>query len=336
MTETINTGKILPVNLEDEMKNSYIDYAMSVIVMRALPDVRDGLKPVHRRILYAMQEAGMGSNKPYKKSARIVGEVLGKFHPHGDSSVYDAMVRMAQPWSLRYMLVDGQGNYGSVDGDPPAAMRYTEAKLQKISDELLADLDKETVDFQLNFDDTIQEPKVLPTKIPTLLVNGASGIAVGMATNMAPHNLTEVVDGILAYIDNNDIEIDELINHIKAPDFPTGGIIYGYEGVREAFKTGRGRIVMRAKVGFEEVNGKEAIIVTEIPYQVNKANMIKHTADLVNDKKIEGISNIRDESDRNGMRVVYELKRDAVPNVVLNTLYKYTQLQASFSVNMHW
>jgi DNA gyrase subunit A len=325
--------KLIPINIEDEMKSAYIDYSMSVIVSRALPDVRDGLKPVHRRVLYGMYDLGVNSRSAHKKSARIVGEVLGKYHPHGDTSVYDAMVRMAQDWSMRYLLVDGQGNFGSVDGDSPAAMRYTEARMKKISEEMLADIDKETVDFQLNFDDTLQEPTVMPTKVPTLLVNGASGIAVGMATNMAPHNLTEVVDGILAYIDNNDIEIDELINHIKAPDFPTGGIIYGYEGVREAFKTGRGRIVMRAKVGFEEVNGREAIIVTEIPYQVNKANMIKHTADLVNDKKIEGISNIRDESDRNGMRVVYELKRDAVPNVVLNTLYKYTQLQASFSVN---
>jgi len=325
--------KLIPINIEEEMKSAYIDYSMSVIVSRALPDVRDGLKPVHRRVLYGMYELGVLSNRAHKKSARIVGEVLGKYHPHGDTSVYDAMVRMAQEWSLRYLMVDGQGNFGSVDGDSPAAMRYTEARMKKISEEMLADIDKETVDFQLNFDDTLQEPTVMPTKIPTLLVNGASGIAVGMATNMAPHNLTEVVDGTLAYIDNNDIEIDELINYIKAPDFPTGGIIYGYEGVREAFKTGRGRIVMRAKVGFEEVNGREAIIVTEIPYQVNKANMIKHTADLVNDKKIEGISNIRDESDRNGMRVVYELKRDAVPNVVLNTLYKYTQLQSSFSVN---
>jgi DNA gyrase subunit A len=306
---------------------------MSVIVSRALPDVRDGLKPVHRRVLYGMYELGVLSNRAHKKSARIVGEVLGKYHPHGDTSVYDAMVRMAQEWSLRYLMVDGQGNFGSVDGDSPAAMRYTEARMKKISEEMLADIDKETVDFQLNFDDTLHEPTVMPTKIPTLLINGASGIAVGMATNMAPHNLSEVIDGTLAYIDNNDIEIDELITHIKAPDFPTGGIIYGYEGVREAFKTGRGRIVIRAKVGFEEVNGREAIIVTEIPYQVNKAEMIKKTADLVNDKKIEGISNIRDESDRNGMRIVYELKRDAVPNVVLNTLYKYTQLQSSFSVN---
>ena len=325
--------KLIPINIEDEMKSAYIDYSMSVIVSRALPDVRDGLKPVHRRVLYGMYDLGVNSRSAHKKSARIVGEVLGKYHPHGDTTVYDAMVRMAQEWSMRYLLVDGQGNFGSVDGDSPAAMRYTEARMKKISEEMLADIDKETVDFQLNFDDTLQEPTVMPTKVPTLLINGASGIAVGMATNMAPHNLTEVVNGTLAYIDNNDIEIDELMNHIKAPDFPTGGIIYGYEGVREAFKTGRGRIVMRAKVSFEEVNGREAIIVTEIPYQVNKANMIKHTADLVNDKKIEGISNIRDESDRNGMRVVYELKRDAVPNVVLNTLYKYTQLQSSFSVN---
>jgi DNA gyrase subunit A len=325
--------KLIPINIEEEMKSAYIDYSMSVIVSRALPDVRDGLKPVHRRVLYGMYELGVLSNRAHKKSARIVGEVLGKYHPHGDTSVYDAMVRMAQEWSLRYLMVDGQGNFGSVDGDSPAAMRYTEARMKKISEEMLADIDKETVDFQLNFDDTLHEPTVMPTKIPTLLINGASGIAVGMATNMAPHNLSEVIDGTLAYIDNNDIEIDELITHIKAPDFPTGGIIYGYEGVREAFKTGRGRIVIRAKVGFEEVNGREEIIVTEIPYQVNKAEMIKKTADLVNDKKIEGISNIRDESDRNGMRIVYELKRDAVPNVVLNTLYKYTQLQSSFSVN---
>jgi DNA gyrase subunit A len=325
--------KLIPINIEDEMKSAYIDYSMSVIVSRALPDVRDGLKPVHRRVLYGMYDLGVNSRSAHKKSARIVGEVLGKYHPHGDTSVYDAMVRMAQEWSMRYLLVDGQGNFGSVDGDSPAAMRYTEARMKKISEEMLADIDKETVDFQLNFDDTLQEPTVMPTKVPTLLINGASGIAVGMATNMAPHNLTEVVNGTLAYIDNNEIEIDELMNHIKAPDFPTGGIIYGYEGVREAYKTGRGRIVMRAKVNFEEVNGREAIVVTEIPYQVNKANMIKHTADLVNDKKIEGISNIRDESDRNGMRVVYELKRDAVPNVVLNTLYKYTQLQSSFSIN---
>lgn len=325
--------KLIPINIEDEMKSAYIDYSMSVIVSRALPDVRDGLKPVHRRVLYGMYDLGVFSNKAHKKSARIVGEVLGKYHPHGDTSVYDAMVRMAQEWSLRYLLVDGQGNFGSVDGDSPAAMRYTEARMRKISEEIMADIEKETVDFQLNFDDTLYEPKVMPTRVPTLLINGATGIAVGMATNMPPHNLTEVINGTLAYIDNNEIEIDELMNHIKAPDFPTGGIIYGYEGVREAFKTGRGRIVMRAKVGFEEVDGRECIIVTEIPYQVNKADMIKRTADLVNDKKIEGIANIRDESDRNGMRIVYILKRDATPNVVLNTLYKFTQLQSSFSVN---
>ncbi|WP_158730534.1 MULTISPECIES: DNA gyrase subunit A [unclassified Flavobacterium] len=325
--------KLIPINIEDEMKSAYIDYSMSVIVSRALPDVRDGLKPVHRRVLYGMYDLGVFSNKAHKKSARIVGEVLGKYHPHGDISVYDAMVRMAQEWSMRYLLIDGQGNFGSVDGDSPAAMRYTEARMRKISEEIMADIEKETVDFQLNFDDTLYEPKVMPTRVPTLLINGATGIAVGMATNMPPHNLTEVINGTLAYIDNNEIEIDELMNHIKAPDFPTGGIIYGYEGVREAFKTGRGRIVMRAKVGFEEVDGRESIIVTEIPYQVNKADMIKRTADLVNDKKIEGIANIRDESDRNGMRIVYILKRDATPNVVLNTLYKYTQLQSSFSVN---
>ena len=325
--------KLIPINIEDEMKSAYIDYSMSVIVSRALPDVRDGLKPVHRRVLFGMYELGVLSNRAYKKSARIVGEVLGKYHPHGDTSVYDAMVRMAQDWSLRYLMVDGQGNFGSVDGDSPAAMRYTEARMQKISEEMLADIDKETVDFQLNFDDSLEEPKVLPTKVPNLLINGASGIAVGMATNMPPHNLTEVIEGTLAYIDNNEIEIDELMQYVKAPDFPTGGVIYGYEGVREAFKTGRGRVVMRAKATFEESNGREAIIVTEIPYQVNKADMIKKTADLVNEKRIEGISTIRDESDRNGMRIVYELKRDAVPNVVLNTLYKYTQLQSSFSVN---
>lgn len=325
--------KLIPINIEDEMKSAYIDYSMSVIVSRALPDVRDGLKPVHRRVLYGMYDLGVFSNKAHKKSARIVGEVLGKYHPHGDTSVYDAMVRMAQEWSMRYLLVDGQGNFGSVDGDSPAAMRYTEARMKKISEEIMADIEKETVDFQLNFDDTLYEPKVMPTRVPTLLINGATGIAVGMATNMPPHNLTEVINGTLAYLDNNDIEIDELITHIKAPDFPTGGIIYGYEGVREAFKTGRGRIVMRAKVGFEEVDGRESIIVTEIPYQVNKADMIKRTADLVNEKKIDGIANIRDESDRNGMRIVYILKRDATPNVVLNTLYKFTQLQSSFSVN---
>lgn len=325
--------RLIPINIEDEMKSAYIDYSMSVIVSRALPDVRDGLKPVHRRVLYGMYDLGVFSNRAHKKSARIVGEVLGKYHPHGDSSVYDAMVRMAQEWSLRYLLVDGQGNFGSIDGDSPAAMRYTEARMKKMSEDIMADIDKETVDFQLNFDDTLEEPTVMPTRVPNLLINGASGIAVGMATNMPPHNLSEVIDGTLAYIDNNEIEIDELIQHIKAPDFPTGGTIYGYEGVREAFKTGRGRIVMRAKVGFEEVNGKEAIIVTEIPYQVNKAEMIKKTADLINEKRIEGISNIRDESDRTGMRIVYELKRDAVPNVVLNTLFKFTQLQSSFSVN---
>jgi DNA gyrase subunit A len=325
--------RLIPINIEDEMKSAYIDYSMSVIVSRALPDVRDGLKPVHRRVLYGMYDLGVFSNRAHKKSARIVGEVLGKYHPHGDTSVYDAMVRMAQEWSLRYLLVDGQGNFGSIDGDSPAAMRYTEARMKKMSEDIMADIDKETVDFQLNFDDTLQEPTVMPTRVPNLLINGASGIAVGMATNMAPHNLTEVIDGTLAYIDNNDIEIDELITYIKAPDFPTGGTIYGMEGVREAFKTGRGRIVIRAKISFEESNGREAIIVSEIPYQVNKAEMIKKTADLINDKKIEGISNIRDESDRNGMRIVYELKRDAVPNVVLNTLYKFTQLQSSFSVN---
>ena len=325
--------KLIPINIEEEMKSAYIDYSMSVIVSRALPDVRDGLKPVHRRVLFGMYELGVTASKAHKKSARIVGEVLGKYHPHGDSSVYDAMVRMAQEWSLRYLLVDGQGNFGSVDGDSPAAMRYTEARMKKISEEILADIDKETVDFQLNFDDTLEEPKVMPTKIPTLLVNGASGIAVGMATNMAPHNLTEVINGTLAYIDNNDVEIDELLHHIKAPDFPTGGIIYGYEGVKEAYKTGRGRVVMRAKANFEEIDGKECIIVSEIPYQVNKAEMIKKTAELVNDKKIEGISTIRDESDRKGMRIVYVLKREAVPNIVLNMLYKFTQLQSSFSIN---
>jgi DNA gyrase subunit A len=325
--------KLIPINIEDEMKTAYIDYSMSVIVSRALPDVRDGLKPVHRRVLYGMHDLGVNSRSAHKKSARIVGEVLGKYHPHGDTSVYDAMVRMAQEWSMRYLLIDGQGNFGSVDGDSPAAMRYTEARMRKISEEILADIDKETVDFKLNFDDTLEEPTVMPTRVPTLLINGATGIAVGMATNMPPHNLTEVINGTLAYMDNNDIEVDELMTHIKAPDFPTGGIIYGYEGVREAFKTGRGRVVMRAKVGFEEVDGRESIVVTEIPYQVNKADMIKRTADLVNEKKIEGIANIRDESDRNGMRIVYILKRDATPNVVLNTLYKFTQLQSSFSVN---
>jgi DNA gyrase subunit A len=325
--------KLIPINIEDEMKSAYIDYSMSVIVSRALPDVRDGLKPVHRRVLFGMHELGIRATGAHKKSARIVGEVLGKYHPHGDTSVYDAMVRMAQEWSLRYMLVDGQGNFGSVDGDSPAAMRYTEARMRKISEDMLADIDKETVDHKLNFDDTLQEPTVLPTRIPGLLVNGASGIAVGMATNMPPHNLSEVVDGIVAYIKNNDIEIDELITHVKAPDFPTGGTIYGYDGVKEAFHTGRGRIVIRGKAIIEEVQGRECIIVTEIPYQVNKADMIKKTADLVNEKKLDGIATIRDESDRNGMRIVYVLKRDAIPNIILNKLYKYTALQSSFSVN---
>ena len=325
--------RLIPINIVDEMKSSYIDYSMSVIVSRALPDVRDGLKPVHRRVLYGMYGLGVFSNRKYLKSARIVGDVLGKYHPHGDSSVYDAMVRMAQPWSLRYPQVDGQGNFGSMDGDPPAAMRYTEARLKKVSDEILSDLDKETVDFQNNFDDSLTEPSVMPTKIPNLLVNGTSGIAVGMATNMAPHNLSEAVDAISAYIDNREITIDELMQHIVAPDFPTGGIIYGYDGVRDAFHTGRGRVVLRAKVSFEEVHNRNAIIVTEIPYQVNKAEMIARTAELVKDEKIPGIYEIRDESDRNGMRIVYELKNDAIPNVVLNLLYKYTSLQTSFSVN---
>ncbi len=325
--------RLIPINIVDEMKSSYIDYSMSVIVSRALPDVRDGLKPVHRRVLYGMYGLGVFSNRKHLKSARIVGDVLGKYHPHGDTSVYDAMVRMAQPWSLRYVQVDGQGNFGSMDGDPPAAMRYTEAKLKKISDDILGDLDKDTVDFQNNFDDSLTEPKIMPTKIPNLLINGASGIAVGMATNMAPHNLTEVIDGICAYIDDNEITIDELMKHIIAPDFPTGGIIYGYDGVRDALHTGRGRIVLRAKVNFEEIGNRNAIIVTEIPYQVNKAEMIIRTVDLVKDEKIVGIHEIRDESDRNGMRVVYELKNDAIPNVVLNLLYKYTALQTSFSVN---
>ena len=325
--------KLIPINIEDEMKSAYIDYSMSVIVSRALPDVRDGMKPVHRRVLFGMHELGVRASGAHKKSARIVGEVLGKYHPHGDTSVYDAMVRMAQEWSLRYMLIDGQGNFGSIDGDSPAAMRYTEARMQKISEDMLADIDKETVDHQLNFDDTLKEPTVLPTRVPGLLINGASGIAVGMATNMPPHNLTEVIDGTIAYIENTDIEIDDLMQLIKAPDFPTGGVIYGYEGVKDAFRTGRGKIVIRGKTNFEEVNGRECIIVNEIPYQVNKADMIKKTADLINDKKIEGISNIRDESDRNGMRIVYILKRDAIPNIVLNKLYKFTALQSSFSVN---
>ncbi|MDG1503360.1 MAG: DNA gyrase subunit A [Flavicella sp.] len=325
--------KLIPINIEEQMKSAYIDYSMSVIVSRALPDVRDGLKPVHRRVLYGMHELGIKATGSYKKSARIVGEVLGKYHPHGDTSVYDSMVRMAQNWSVRYMMVDGQGNFGSVDGDSPAAMRYTEVRMQKISEDMLADIEKDTVDHKLNFDDTLKEPTVLPTRIPNLLINGASGIAVGMATNMAPHNLTEVIDGTVAYIEDRDIDIDGLMQYIKAPDFPTGGILYGYEGVKDAFHTGRGRIVMRAKATFEEVKGRDCIIVTEIPYQINKAEMIKKTAELVNDKKLDGIANIRDESDRNGMRIVYVLKRDAIPNIVLNKLFKYTALQTSFSVN---
>ena len=329
-----SNDRIIPINIEEEMRAAYIDYSMSVIVGRALPDVRDGLKPVHRRVLYGMLDLGVTSTKPYKKSARIVGDVLGKYHPHGDSSVYDTMVRMAQPWSLRYPLVDGQGNFGSIDGDSPAAMRYTEARLKKIAEEMLADINKDTVDFQLNFDDSLQEPTVLPTRIPNLLVNGSSGIAVGMATNMPPHNLTEAVNAIVAYIDNRDIDIAGLMQYIKAPDFPTGGIIYGYSGVQDAFETGRGRIVMRAKAEIETYkNDRERIIVTEIPYQVNKANMIERTAELVNDKKLEGISEIRDESDREGMCIVYEIKREANASIVLNNLYKYTALQTSFSVN---
>ena len=325
--------KLIPINIEDEMKSAYIDYSMSVIVSRALPDVRDGLKPVHRRVLYGMHDLGVKASSAHKKSARIVGEVMGKYHPHGDSAIYDTMVRMAQDWSLRYMLVDGQGNFGSVDGDSPAAMRYTEARMQKISEEMLSDIEKDTVDYKLNFDDTLKEPTVLPTKIPALLVNGASGIAVGMATNIPPHNLTEVIDGTLEYIKDNSIDIDGLMQFVKAPDFPTGGIIHGYEGVKEAFHTGRGKVVMRGKAEIEEVDGKESIIVTEIPFQVNKADMIKKIADLVNDKKLEGISTIRDESDRNGMRIVFVLKRDAIPNIVLNKLFKYSPLQSSFSVN---
>ncbi|HQI64105.1 MAG TPA: DNA gyrase subunit A [Bacteroidales bacterium] len=326
-------GKVIAVNIENQMKSAYIDYSMSVIVSRALPDVRDGLKPVHRRILYGMYDLGILSNRPYKKSARIVGEVLGKYHPHGVSSVYDAMVRMAQDWSLRYPLIDGQGNFGSIDQDPPAAMRYTEARLRKIAEEMLVDIEKDTVDFQNNFDDSLQEPTVLPAKLPNLLVNGASGIAVGMATNMPPHNLKEVIDGCIAYIDNKDITIAELMNYIKGPDFPTGGIIYGYDGVREAYETGRGRIILRGTADIEEDNDRERIVVTSIPYQVNKAEMIKRTADLVNEKKIDGISDIRDESDREGLRIVYELKREANANVVLNQLYQHTPLQTSFNVN---
>jgi DNA gyrase subunit A len=334
MLEEVRESRILSVNIEDEMKSAYIDYSMSVIVSRALPDVRDGLKPVQRRILFGMSDLGVGSNKSYKKSARIVGEVLGKYHPHGDSSVYMAMVRMAQEWSLRYPLVDGQGNFGSVDGDSPAAMRYTEARMAKIADEILVDIDKETVDFNLNFDDTLEEPSVMPTRLPNLLLNGASGIAVGMATNMAPHNLGQVVDAIIAYIDNNEIEISELSQIVQAPDFPTGGTIYGIDGVREAFETGRGRVVIRSKSEIEvEDNGRERIIVTEIPYMVNKAELIIKIAELINDKKIDGISNINDESDRNGMRIVIDIKRDAVANVVLNKLYKFTAMQSSFSIN---
>jgi len=325
--------RIIPINIEEEMKTSYIDYSMSVIVSRALPDVRDGLKPVHRRVLFGMNEMGNHSYKAYKKSALVVGEVMGKYHPHGDSAIYDTIVRMAQEWSLRYMLVDGQGNFGSMDGDAPAAMRYTEVRMRKITEELVRDIDKDTVDFKLNYDDSREEPTVLPTRIPALLVNGASGIAVGMATNMPPHNLTESINATVAYIENNDVEVIDLMKHISAPDFPTGGTIYGYDGVREAFETGRGRIVLRAKAHIEEVNGRDCIIVTEIPYQVNKADMIKKTADLIDEKKLDGIADIRDESDRNGMRIVYVCKREAVPNVVLNKLYKYTQLQSSFSVN---
>ena len=325
--------RLIPINIEDEMKSAYIDYSMSVIVSRALPDVRDGLKPVHRRVLFGMYDMGIRSSSSYKKSARIVGEVMGKYHPHGDSSVYDSMVRMAQTWSLRYLLVDGQGNFGSVDGDSPAAMRYTEARMQKISEDLLADIDKDTVDLQLNFDDSLKEPTVLPNRIPNLLINGASGIAVGMATNMPPHNLTEVINGITMYIENNNVTIEELMQEIKAPDFPTGATIYGYEGVRDAFLTGRGRVVMRANANIESINDRECIVVTEIPYQVNKGEMIRKTAEMINDGKIEGISNIRDESDRKGIRVVYLLKRDAIPNIVLNKLFKYTPLQSSFSVN---
>jgi DNA gyrase subunit A len=330
----IEGEKIIAINIEEEMKSKYIDYSMSVIVSRALPDVRDGLKPVHRRILFGMHELGIRSNTAYKKSARIVGEVLGKFHPHGDTAVYDAMVRMAQEWSLRYMMVDGQGNFGSIDGDNPAAMRYTEARMRKTTEDMLLDIDKETIDWNDNFDDTLKEPSVLPARLPNLLLNGTTGIAVGMATNMPPHNLTEIVNGTIAYIEKRgDIEISEIMDHVKAPDFPTGGTIYGVDGVKSAFETGRGRIVVRGKVRFEENNGRECIIVEEIPYMVNKSNLIKQTADLVNSKKLEGISDIRDESDRNGMRIVYDLKRDCIPNIVLNKLYKFTSLQSSFSVN---
>ncbi|MCB0512893.1 MAG: DNA gyrase subunit A [Bacteroidetes bacterium] len=327
-------SRIVPINIEDQMKSAYIDYSMSVIVSRALPDVRDGLKPVHRRVLYGMQDLGLASNKPHKKSARIVGEVLGKYHPHGDASVYDTMVRMAQDWSLRYPLVDGQGNFGSIDGDPPAAMRYTEARFRKIAEEILQDIDKDTVDFQLNFDDSLKEPTVMPTRIPQLLVNGASGIAVGMATNMLPHNLSEVVDGIVAYIDNNEIEIEELIKHVKAPDFPTGGIIYGYEGIKEAFFTGRGKVRVRGKATIEEnKEGRTQIIITEIPYQIQPKMITTRAAELVNEKKIDGIAEIRDESDKDGLRIVFDLKRDAIPNVVLNNLYNFTPLQSSYGIN---
>jgi DNA gyrase subunit A len=326
-------SRLIPINIEDEMKSAYIDYSMSVIVSRALPDVRDGLKPVHRRVLFGMSELGMTSNRPYKKSARIVGEVLGKYHPHGDKSVYDTMVRMAQEWSLRYTLIDGQGNFGSIDGDPPAAMRYTEARLRKIAEEMLEDIDKDTVDFQLNFDDSLEEPTVLPTRIPQLMINGASGIAVGMATNILPHNLSEVIDGIVAYIDNREITIDELIKHVKAPDFPTGGIIYGYEGVKDAFRTGRGKIRVRGKARIEDNNGRAQIIISEIPYQVEPKMITTRAAELVNEKKLEGITEIRDESDRDGLRIVFDLKRDAIPNVVLNNLYQLTPLQTSFGVN---
>jgi DNA gyrase subunit A len=326
-------SNIIPINIEDEMRGAYIDYSMSVIISRALPDVRDGLKPVHRRVLFGMAELGVNYNKPHKKSARIVGEVLGKYHPHGDSSVYDTMVRMAQDWSLRYPLVDGQGNFGSIDGDSPAAMRYTEARLKRIADEILSDIYKETVDFQPNFDDSLEEPSVMPAKLPNLLLNGSSGIAVGMATNMAPHNLTEIVDGIMAYLDNYDITVEELMNYVKAPDFPTGATIYGMEGVKSAFKTGRGRVVMRANAVIEENRGKTQIIVSDVPYMVNKAVMLEKTAELINEKKIEGITAFRDESDRDGLRVVYDLRKDAIPNVVLNNLYKHTALQSSFSIN---
>ncbi len=331
--ENYENDKIISINIDEQMKSAYIDYSMSVIVSRALPDVRDGLKPVHRRVLYGMLDLGLANNKPYKKSARIVGEVLGKYHPHGDSSVYNTMVRMAQPWSLRYLMVEGQGNFGSIDGDSPAAMRYTEARFQKIAEDMLADINKDTVDFQLNFDDSLQEPTVLPAKVPNLLINGASGIAVGMATNMAPHNISEAINATIAYIENKEITIEELMKHIKAPDFPTGAIIYGYTGVKEAFETGRGRIVMRAKAEIETVKDRETIIVTEIPYQVNKSQMIERTAELVGEKKLEGISNIKDESNKDGIRIVYEIKRDANANIVLNNLFKQTALQTSFSVN---